>query len=76
MPSYKCCLLDRTDMVVAVDAVESDDDVRAMVLAANLIVRKYCEYAAIEVWSETSCVGRISNPRLPAGGPTAWFSVP
>ena len=65
MPDYKCCLLDTSDMVIAVDTIQSEDDVRAMVLAAHLIVRKYPSVGAIEVWNETHRVGRINNPKLP-----------
>jgi len=63
MPDYKCCLLDTSDIVEMVDTIHCDDDVRAMVMAAHLIVRKYVESSVIEIWSETHCVGRITNPR-------------
>ena len=64
MSNYRCCLLDAEERIAAVDMLQSVDDVRAMVQAANLIVRRYSEYTAIEVWSEAKRVGRIPNPRL------------
>ena len=63
MPGYKCCLLDASDMVMAVDTIHCEDDVRAMVLAAHLIVRKYPEFNAIEVWNDSHRIGRVKNPK-------------
>lgn len=64
MASYKCCLLDASDRVVSVDVIETDGNVRAMAQAAALIVRKYADCSAIEVWDETERIGRIANPRV------------
>ena len=64
MASYKCCLLDESDMVVSVDVIDSEGSVPAMVQAATLIVRKYANCSAIEVWDNTQRIGRIVNPRL------------
>ena len=66
MPDYKCCLLDASEMIMAVEPVQCEDDVRAMVLAAHLIVRKYPEFSAIEVWDDSHRIGRIANPKRPA----------
>jgi hypothetical protein len=66
MSDYKCCLLDASEMIMAVDTVQCEDDVRAMVLAAHLIVRKYPQFSAVEVWGESHRVGRITNPKPPA----------
>jgi len=66
MASYRCCLLDESDLVVSVDMIDSDDSVAAMVQAATLIVRKYTNCSAIEVWDDTQRIGRIVNPRLGA----------
>lgn len=66
MSSYKCCVLDSDNRIASLDIIESDGDLRAMVQAAELIVRKYASFSAIEVWSDAKCIGRIANPRLPA----------
>jgi hypothetical protein len=66
MPDYKCCLLDASEMVMAVEPVQCEDDVRAMVVAAHLIVRKYPGFDAVEVWDESHRIGRITNPKRPA----------
>jgi hypothetical protein len=63
MPDYKCCLLDASEMVMAVEPIQCEDDVRAMVLAAHLIVRKYPGSDAVEVWDESHRIGRIANPK-------------
>lgn len=72
MPNFKCCLLDASDMVAAVDTIQAEDDVRAMVVAAHLIVRKYPGFSSIEVWDETHRVGRVTNPKLPATRATSF----
>lgn len=76
MPDYKCCLLDASEMVMAVEPVQCEDDVRAMVLAAHLIVRKYPESEAVEVWDESHCIGRIKNPKRPVARASQIWTVP
>ena len=63
MYDFKCCLLDASDVIAAVDTIQAEDDVRAMVVAAHLIVRKYPSFSAIEVWHEDHRVGRVTNPK-------------
>ena len=63
MPDFRCCLLDGSDMIIGVDTIQSEDEVRAMVVAAHLIVRKYPSVGAIEVWDESHRIGRINNPK-------------
>ena len=66
MPGFRCCLLDGSDMIIEVDTIQSEDELRAMVVAAHLIVRKYPSVGAIEVWDESRRIGRINNPKPPA----------
>ena len=65
MPDFKCCLLDASDVIAGVDTIQAEDEVRAMVVAAHLIVRKYPDFRSIEVWDEEHRVGRVTNPRPP-----------
>ena len=76
MTSYKCCLLDESEMVIAVDVIDSEGSVPAMVQAATLIVRKYANCSAIEVWDSAHRIGRIDNPRLGTGKSRYFRSRP
>jgi hypothetical protein len=49
MSDYRYCLLDASEIITAVDTVQFEDDVRAMVLVAHLIVRKHPQFSAVEV---------------------------
>ena len=61
MPHYRCYLLNTSDNIVSVDSVQADDDSLAMSLAGGLLREKYTNMAAIEVWEQKRCLGRIAG---------------
>lgn len=61
MPHYRCYLLNTSDNIVSVDSVQADDDGLAMSLAGGLLREKYTNMAAIEVWDQKRCLGRIAG---------------
>jgi len=56
-------LLNTADHILSVDSVEADDDEGAMELAGRVIIAKYAEFAAIEVWDRARCIGKIKSPK-------------
>jgi hypothetical protein len=63
MPNYRCYLLNANDSILSVDSVEADEDGLAMSLAGGLLHEKYTQFAAIEVWEQKRCIGRIASER-------------
>jgi hypothetical protein len=61
MPHYRCYLLNASDNIVSVDSVQADDDGLAVSLAGGLLREKYTNMAAIEVWEQKRCLGRIAG---------------
>jgi hypothetical protein len=61
MPHYRCYLLNTSDNIVSVDSLQADDDGLAMSLAGGLLREKYTNMAAIEVWEQKRCLGRIAS---------------
>jgi hypothetical protein len=65
MPHYRCYLLNTSDNIVSVDSLQADDDGLAMSLAGGLLREKYTNMAAIEVWEQKRCLGRIAGGDYP-----------
>jgi hypothetical protein len=61
MLHYRCYLLNTSDNIVSVDSLQADDDGLAMSLAGGLLREKYPNMAAIEVWEQKRCLGRIAG---------------
>ena len=66
MPIFRCYLLNATDKIASVDSLEARDDATAMEMAGQLILSKYTEFAAIEVWDCGRCVGKVLKPNAKA----------
>jgi hypothetical protein len=62
MTHFRCYLLNATDNIVSMDSVEAETDDSAVELAGRLIVTKYDELAAIEVWDRARLIGKVLNP--------------
>jgi hypothetical protein len=62
MSHFRCYLLNSADQIVSVDSVDAESDARAMEAAAQLIMTKHANYAAIEVWDRARRVGRVLGP--------------
>lgn len=56
-------MLNSVDQIVSVDGIDAESDARAMEMAAQLIVTKHANNAAIEVWDRARCVGRVLSPK-------------
>ena len=62
MPHFRCYFLNAADKIVSVDSIEAENDAAAMEMTGQLILAKHAEYAAIEVWDRSRCVGRVQSP--------------
>jgi hypothetical protein len=72
MPHYRCYLLNASDNIVSVDSVQAEEDGLAMSLAGGLLRERYTNMAAIEVWEQKRCLGRIAGD---GATPTALDSL-
>ncbi len=61
MPTYRCYLLNWSDHIVSVDSLEAEDDKIAMVMAAGLLREQHLTSAAMEIWDQKRCIGRVDN---------------
>jgi hypothetical protein len=61
MSTYRCYLLNDANNIVSVDSVQADEDETAMAMAASLLRGQHPTSAAMEVWEERRCLGRIEN---------------
>lgn len=61
MPTYRCYLLNWSDHIVSVDSLRAEDDDIAMVMAASLLREQHLTSAAMEVWEQRRCIGRVDN---------------
>jgi hypothetical protein len=62
MPHFRCYLLNSADKIVSVDSIEAENDAAALEMAGQLILARHAEFAAIEVWDRTRCVGKVQSP--------------
>ena len=62
MSYFRCYLLNTADKIVSVDSVQAEGGDAAMEIAAQLILSKHAEFAAIEVWDCARCVGKVLSP--------------
>jgi hypothetical protein len=61
MPTYRCYLLNWSDHIVSVDSLQAEDDQIAMVMASSLLREQHLTSAAMEVWEQKRCIGRVDN---------------
>ena len=61
MLTYRCYLLNWSDHIVSVDSLQAEDDSMAMVMAAGLLREQHLTSAAMEVWDQKRCIGRVDN---------------
>lgn len=61
MPTYRCYLLNWSDRIVSVDSLQAEDDEIAMVMASGLLREQHLTSAAMEVWEQKRCIGRVDN---------------
>ncbi len=61
MPTYRCYLLNWTDHIASVDSLQAEDDDIAMAMAAGLLREQHPTSAAMEVWDQKRCIGRLDN---------------
>lgn len=61
MRTYRCYLLNWSDNIVSVDSLQADEDDTAMVMAVGLLREQHPTNAAMEVWEQGRCLGRIEN---------------
>ena len=62
MSYFRCYLLNASDKIVSVDSLEAEGDTAAMETAAQLILSKHTDFAAIEVWDRARRIGKIASP--------------
>ena len=62
MPHFRCYLLNSADKIVSVDSIEAENDAAALEMAGQLILARHAEFAAIEVWDRSRCVGKVQSP--------------
>ena len=62
MSYFRCYLLNASDEIVSVDSLEAQNDGAALEMAGQLILSKHTQFAAIEVWDRSRCVGKVNSP--------------
>jgi len=62
MSYFRCYLLNTSDEIVSVDSLEAQNDDAALEMAGQLILSKHAQFAAIEIWDRSRCVGKVKSP--------------